>query len=143
MIISGGYLEQSVELYDLYNLSSCLLPELSHQTTKHSQVKWNYYDEQLIADIQNGMLTCGGERLNKGYCRTFVNGSWSTEKIELQEDRWEHSSWEFEQGILLIGGVASPVTTEIVLSNGSTVMHYDLKQDTRHEEKSNVKGNIS
>ena len=43
IMISGGELEQSVELFDIYNQSHCLLPELPHQIKYHSQVMRNQH----------------------------------------------------------------------------------------------------
>ena len=43
IMISGGELEQSVELFDIYNQSHCLLPELPRQIKYHSQVMRNQH----------------------------------------------------------------------------------------------------
>ena len=51
--------------------------------------------------------------------------------MKLQVKRVEHSSWSFSEGVLLIGGLYGKDNTEIVKPNGSTVLHYNLKHETR------------
>jgi len=117
IMISGGELEQSVELFDIYNQSHCLLPGLPHQIKYHSQ---------------DGTLICGGHSsLTKDSCHSFINGSWIRSDTKLQVKRVEHSSWSFSEGVLLIGGLYGKDNTEIVKPNGSTVLHYNLKHETR------------
>jgi len=71
----------------------------------------------------NGLTLCGGDKFchdcNAGdqsdYCMKFSDGEWSL--IPLLHPRSDHSSWQAENGIFLIGGYKE-IESEFVPSNG-------------------------
>ena len=80
---------------------------------------------------QDGQTVCGGFRRG-GFsrnCIKFQSGSWTNLTENLLFERHFHSSWETPNGdVLLIGGIGSPNTTEIVsLENGTSKRSFDLK----------------
>ena len=78
---------------------------------------------------QSGQTVCGGWGSDSRNCKKFQSGSWTTLTENLLFERNFHSSWETPSGdVLLIGGVGSPNTTEIVsLENGTSKRSFDLK----------------
>jgi hypothetical protein len=48
---------------------------------------------------------------------SFTSGQWITSHI-LVERRYIHTSWQTEQGVVLMGGVYSQNTSEIVATTG-------------------------
>ena len=46
-------------------------------------------------------------------CQTFANGTWSTCHTLLRP-RANHTSWSSRAGVVLLGGSASPATTELL-----------------------------
>ena len=97
----------SVEVYVPSTNTSCSLPSLPVATEGHSQ---------------DGLLLCGGDGNYRQSCLTFHpdSGEW-VKAHNLSEGRYEHSSWQREDGtVLLMGGVDSLTTTEIV-SDSSAV----------------------
>ena len=70
---------------------------------------------------QNGPLLCGGsEDIN--CIKISEDGQWQPTH-SLQKERYYHSSWSIGEDVLLLGGAISPDTTELVLSNGTSVPH--------------------
>ena len=121
LIMTGGYNEDglsSVEVYVPSTNTSCSLPSLPVTTWDHSQ---------------DGLLLCGGSQCSlendgclKGpptrakKCLTFYpdSGLWITTH-PLQENRYGHSSWQREDGtVLLMGGRISARTTEFTTTSG-------------------------
>ena len=109
LFMTTGWLDgelSSVEVYVPSINTSCSLPSLSVGTFGHSQ---------------DGLLQCGGSG-NNLQCHTFqsASGEW-VKTHNLSEVREYHSSWQREDGtIVLMGGDDSPTTTEIV-SDSSAV----------------------
>ena len=60
---------------------------------------------------QNGLTICGGKEDMLG-CSTLTPEGWS-KTHNLTKERKQHTSWEMEEGILLIGGGSSPDDTEL------------------------------
>ena len=115
ILVSGGYdkPETSAELISTNGTSICELPLMS-------QSKWVHTQSRLTA--------CGDGGNEDRSCINFEAGSWTTLTDELVYPRYYHSSWVTPQGgILLIGGTASPTTTEIVYQNGTSIRSFDLK----------------
>ena len=114
----------SVEVYVPSTNTSCSLPSLPVTTYDHTQ---------------DGLLLCGGlqcpvsnDQCRRGApggtfeCLTFdpVSELWITTHA-LQERRSGHSSWQREDGtVLLMGGMFSPITTEIVSFSGTLGSRY-------------------
>ena len=115
---NGGRLS-SVELYVPSTNTSCSLPSLPVGTLGHSQ---------------DGLLLCGGVGNSGQSCHTFHpdSGEW-VKTHNLSEEREYHSSWQREDGtIVLMGGDDSPTTTEIVSdSRAVSTPGFSLKYDTR------------
>ena len=113
---NGGRLS-SVEVYVPSTNTSCSLPSLPVAPRAYSQ---------------DGLLLCGGWN-NKEQCHTFHSdsGEWK-EKNRLSEARREHSSWQREDGtVLLMWGYDSPTTTEIVSdSSAVSTPGFSLKYTT-------------
>ena len=63
-------------------------------------------------------------------CITFTSGQWVTSHA-LAEERWHHTSWSTEAGIILMGGDLSGMTTEII-SQGEYdgVPWFDMQYNT-------------
>ena len=71
----------------------------------------------------NGLTLCGGDKFchecgtgdHSDYCMKFSDGEWSL--IPLLHPRTDHSGWQTENGIFLIGG-SKDNESEFVPSNG-------------------------
>ena len=65
----------------------------------------------------NTLEVCGGDYIRNSTtnttCITFTSGQWVTSHA-LTEERWDHTSWSTDAGILLMGGVYSGNTTELI-----------------------------
>ena len=123
LIMTGGYIGygdilSSVEVYVPSTNTSCSLPSLPVGTWDHSQ---------------DGLLQCGGIG-NSRQCLTFHSdsGEWRVKTHRLSERRVRHSSWQRDDGtVLLMGGVDSPTTTEIVSdSSAVSTPGFSLKYKT-------------
>ena len=65
---------------------------------------------------QAGLEVCGGggqDEATSTNCQTFANGRWSTCHALLRP-RTNHTSWSSRAGVVLLGGSASPNTTELL-----------------------------
>ena len=114
VLISGGSDNegslQSVEIYNPATNTGCSLPQLPETRAYHTQ---------------DGGLACGGigNGMGSGY-ETCVkwsseSGSW-TQSHTLREDRYSHVSWKTEDGVYLMGGLASQNKTILVKEDGSS-----------------------
>ena len=119
IIISGGWstaTRNSVEVFMPESGIGCTLPDLPDERRFHTM---------------DGLVLCGGCYGNTGTsCLTFTSGQWTTSHT-LLHDRHQHSSWQSEEGLVLIGGDESPTTTELLQGNYS-VPYFDLKYGTRY-----------
>ena len=122
LIMTGGYNDgvlSSVEVYVPSTNTSCSLPSLPVETHLNSQ---------------DGLLLCGGIGNSRQSCHTFHSdsGEW-VRTHNLSEKRSGHSSWQREDGtVVLMGGVDSPTTTEIVSdSSAVSTPGFSLKYNTR------------
>ena len=59
-----------------------------------------------------GLEVCGGQD-TLGSCVTFHKGEWGKSRF-LAEKRMAHSSWATHGGVVLMGGLDSPTTTETI-----------------------------
>ena len=80
---------------------------------------------------QDGLLACGGTT-----CEHFspATGSWALTGHTLQQERQSHVSWSVEEGTILMGGVSSGTTSEIVKHDGTTERTFELQYDTAYEQ---------
>lgn len=112
-IVTGGYgARTSAEFHDSSLTSSCDLPDLPDMRRAHTQ---------------NGGVLCGGggdvDTLTS--CLTLTDHAWSVSH-QLLFRRYEHSSWWSEEGVLLIGGYESSLTTELLTNDGKSERRFDL-----------------
>ena len=123
IIVSGGYIdsmiyEKSVEVLHSDGTPWCSLPDLPEARSYHSQT---------------GLLTCDGAMSTKKTgtsCIKFSEGKWKPSH-KLKEERNSHSSWASPLGTVLMGGLATWTTTELLDdTTGVSVMHFPLKYDT-------------
>ena len=106
IIISGGGDGDkltSVEVFVPSTGLSCSLPGLPDDRYRHTM---------------DGLLICGGSYYETATtCMSFTSGQWNTSHT-LVERRYIHTSWQTEQGLVLMGGVYSKNTSEIVATAG-------------------------
>ena len=115
----GSDTETSAEVLFTNGSSICELPPMSQSKIYHTQ---------------SGLTACGGGYYSDDWrsCIKFEDGSWTILTDNLVEQRYDHSSWINPDGdILLIGGMGSPMTSEIVYQDGTSIRSFDLKYDTR------------
>ena len=98
IIISGGDgAKASVEVFVPSNGLSCSLPALPDKRYEHTM---------------DSLLICGGTT-----CLSFTSGLWITSHT-LVDFRYDHTSWQTEQGLVLMGGEGNYFTSEIVATAG-------------------------
>ena len=122
ILLSGGYdaddtVNRSVEVFSPSTGQSCSLPSLPDERFRHTM---------------DSLLICGGydSASTASSCLSFSSGQWVFSHT-LEEGRADHTSWQREQDILLMGGYV-PYTSEIVHMGGeqgeeSFAMEYDSK----------------
>ena len=118
MIISGGADGRtSVEVFNPSDKTGCLLPSLPDSRADHTM---------------DSLELCGGFYTSNTLttCITFSSGQWVTSHA-LTEERWYHTSWSTDAGIILVGGSGSGMTTEII-SQGEYegVPWFDMQYNT-------------
>merc|ERR1711892_755721 len=97
ILLSGGiYTYDNVEVFSPSTGLSCSLPSLPDSRYGHTM------DSTFI---------CGGGN-PPSTCLTFSSGKWITS--QRITSRYAHTSWETEQGVVLMGGDDHPTTSEIV-----------------------------
>ena len=62
------------------------------------------------------------------------------EQVTLREKRYSHSSWKSPEGLLLLGGTASPTTTEFVPTKVQEEEEDEEADDTKKKKEKNVYG---
>ena len=101
LLISGGSdTSTSVEVFVPSTGQSCSLPPLPDSRWSHTS---------------DGLYICGGQ--NTPSCLHFSSGQWNISHTLVVERRW-HSSWQTDQGIVLMGGYGSLNTSEVVPTAG-------------------------
>ena len=82
---------------------SCSLPALPDERFDHTM---------------DSLLICGGyDSSTLTTCLSFTSGQWIPSHT-LVEARYDHTSWQTEQGLVLMGGDYSLDTSEIVAKAG-------------------------
>ena len=109
-----GGIFHSVEVFIPSTSTSCELPGLVRGRGDHTQ---------------DGLLLCGGTYSSYN-CEEFspATGTWARTHT-LQRERWYYVSWSVEEGTILMGGVSSGTTSEIVKHDGTTEWSLDQKYD--------------
>ena len=79
---------------------------------------------------QDGLLVCGGTTCEQ---LSPATGSWALTGHTLQQERQSHVSWSVEEGTILMGGVSSGTTSEIVKHDGTTETSFDMRYNTEYE----------
>ena len=117
IVLSGGYgALTSVEVIDPSTGQSCSLPSLPEERQSHTM---------------DGLLICGGYRPSDTTCLSFSSGGWITSNT-LVERRYRHTSWQTDKGVVLMGGIHSDTTSEIVPMDGEQgVSSFYLRHETR------------
>ena len=88
-------------MYQVSTGHTCTLPSLPDERAAHTI---------------NTLTLCGGyDTLTS--CISFSSGVW-VPSHSLAEERSSHTTWQREEGLLLLGGRYSPTTTEL-LTEGS------------------------
>ena len=81
------------------------------------------------------MLACGGQNNGESSvyysCTKFIDGNWETTHELLDAREW-HSSWENQNGILLVGGGSSKNTTELLTDDGKSVESFGLGKAVKY-----------
>ena len=115
ILLSGGSsTSTSVEVYVPSTGQSCSLPPLPDGRWLHTM---------------DSLYTCGGVSTPTS-CLHFSYGQWTTSH-SLLEERVDHSSWQTEQGLVLMGGWSSSTTSEIVPTDGEQgVAGFAMKYST-------------
>ena len=113
-----GSVWTSVELLHSDGSPWCSLPDLPESRWDHTQT---------------GLEACGGGgSATRTTCVRLEAGSWTPSHQLVEKKRIHHSSWASPAGTLLIGGVYSKQTTELLDANtGDSVMSFPPKHNTR------------
>ena len=119
VLITGGYEEQSAEIYQPHRDRSCVLPDLPKERYGHTQ---------------DGSLLCGGETAPDRSCRRWNSktGSWDMVPESLTEKRDFHISWTPADGSVtyLLGGARSKNTSEVIDYYNDVRASFPLQHDT-------------
>ena len=118
VLITGGHAKvRSAEIFNPDTKTSCSLPQLP-------EVRYD--------NSQDGGLPCGGGAgdATRTSCVKWspASGTW-TKSHTLRQRRSVHVSWATASGVYLIGGSASPKTSEKVKLDGSVEEGFSLKYD--------------
>ena len=93
--------------------------------------------------FNNGELLCGGDPgaaeslapRSTFYppltCFTLTSSGWTQNRYSLVGERWDHTSWEVNGNVILIGGNNSLRETEFVSTSGAAVQTFNLQYDTK------------
>ena len=87
---------------------------------------------------QTGLVACGGggslgteTTCEKLQIDKFIGRVSWFEINKLKKERYYHTSWESPEGTVLMGGLDSGDTTELLDDNGGSSMHFPLKYWTQ------------
>jgi len=101
MVSGGSGAYTSVEVFVPSTGLSCSLPDLPDEKQYHTM---------------DSLIICGGterQYTTRTTCLSFTSGQWITSHT-LVTERYGHSSWQTEQGVVLMGGKVSPDSSEFV-----------------------------
>ena len=117
VMVSGGMENgvklDSVELLNMDGTWNCPMPPMPEARSGHTQ---------------SGRIACGGwDPAARKSCVTFFNGGEDWVKTHnLTQQRRYHSSWASPRGVMLMGGLSSVETTEILTGDGVTTPGFSL-----------------
>ena len=101
-------------MYDPHSESSCVLPNFNKYRLYHAQV---------------GNTVCGGSGDESKYnCEMLINGQWIVSH-QLLHERYTYVMWDSPEGILLMGGWKSLITTELLQDDGTSVEMFQVEYD--------------
>ena len=75
----------------------------------------------------SGLTICGGAN-TRTTCLQLSSGQWSVSH-NLTQQRYHHSSWESDQGVVLMGGYLDSALSSEVVGQGGVA--FDMKYDIR------------
>ena len=106
-----------MELVNPLDSQGCLLPSLPADRSAHTM---------------DSLEICGGySPTTSTPCITFTSGQWVTSHALAEERAW-HISWSTEAGVILMGGLSSGNTTEIIsLGDYDAVPGFDMHYNTQ------------
>ena len=119
ILITGGHPNmRTAEVFLPETNRSCSLPPLTASRHRHTQ---------------SGLLACGGyERRAQSSCELLTRAGWRTEPYSLTAARCYHSSWDLNNGsVLLLGGYCSEGTSERVQAGSGTAPTFQLRDLVR------------
>ena len=121
MMISGGFgrtgTKVEVEVISPSSNVSCSVPDLPQPRSGHTM---------------NSNTVCGGGGTDtQTSCDQLTNAGW-TRSHNLKYRREGHSSWEVEDGIILLGGANSGTTSEIAKWDGTTEELFNMQYNTQY-----------
>ena len=127
MMISGGNgSETSVEVISPSG-GSCTLPPLPSPRTSHTLTLGG-----------GSALACGGWGGAGRSCARLTGGGWSSSH-GLQQPRAGHASWAVTSGVILLGGAASPRTSELAWhGDDASSPSFPLQYDTMSGDDNTV-----
>ena len=111
-ILTGGY-NKKAEVWNPVNQQSCPLPDLPEEMWGHSHC---------------GNLLC----LKKSCLKMTSTGSFSPAPVSFLQARYFHLCWSLpgERGEVMLLGVNSSTTTDVISSNFESKPSWDLKYKT-------------
>ena len=117
MLVTGGWDLTSSEVLSATGTPLCTLPPLYNRRYGHTQ---------------DGLLTCGGYDYGTSItCVKLSTGGWVVSHNLLQP-RYYHSSWISPAGLVLMGGLNNPNTTELLSSSDSSSSYsFNLEYETQ------------
>jgi len=149
LLISGGYeAKKSVELYNPATGKSCSLPDLPDERWGHTM---------------NGLYICGGKDVYNSPCLNqtsggswspvehccspstgcgdFYKGKWQYNIHTFVKPRADHMSWQTENGLVLLSGTYSYLTTEIIPTEETHKMEgLSVKLENSHSDGCAITG---
>ena len=96
VIVTGGVNLKTAEVVFPASEKICPLPDLPKSVKEHTQ---------------DGLVLCGAKE-DKTSCFTLSENGW-TKSHDLIKERFNHVSWQTEEGVLLMGGASIPDSTEL------------------------------
>ena len=119
ILITGGWMESSAEVFLPWNNTLCQLPPLPGWRSNH---------------VQSGSMLCAGYGSRSCLKWSVEQGGWVTLPITLSETRDAPSSWANSDGLVVMGGWSdiARVTSDIVSSDGAvTRTSFWMRYETR------------
>ena len=119
MMVSGGA-GGEVEVISPTGNVSCSVPDLPKRRYGHTM------NNNIVC---GGSVTLGADIAAS--CDQLTSAGW-TRSHTLIHRRYQHSSWEVEDGIILMGGSGSGTTSEIAKWDGTTEEMFSMQYNTQY-----------